>query len=360
MSGSFFRFLVVLAVFAAAAFCGPAPALAKEQTVYHVPPNKIASYIAKKKGRKRAIIVWASWCPACRNKMYDYTNAERLFPGSMILISVDDNLEQLRNYLDKTDLTPIKTLIVQRTPGQSLDKALSRLGAKPIKSYPTAILLDENNKVVQQGSGTTLDILTHVRFVKPADKPPELTESQKNALLKQYPVFSDYLHVIAANDQNGLHAFLDKHIGRTVFIDAPILRYGVIPKGFSAADRDKIPPTDRFENPVIQRCWTEEMNQTSELESGSDGLPLPRDLEDIVKGCAFRIRFDLEGGNHSSSLNTMTGGDKHEILVAGFFAITKESLNDGKTLYILKEVEVPMQTLETFHKGMRKEHGQRI
>lgn len=356
MRGGILRFWIVLGFFAAA-LCGPVPAFAKEQTVYHVPPNKIASHIAKKKGRKRAIIVWASWCPACRNKMFDYVHAARLFPGSIILISVDDNLEQLRYYLDKTDLTPIKTLIVQNTPGQSLNKALARLGAKPVNSYPTAILLDENNKVVQQGSGSSLDILSHVRVIK---KPPELSEGQRNALFKQYPVFSDYLHIIAANDQNSLHAFLDKHIGQTVYIDTAILRYGLIPEGFTEADRDKIPPTDRFENPVVKSCWTEEMKQIPKLESGSEGLPLPLDAADIEKGCAYRIRFDLDGGDYSGGLNVASGMDKLEMTLMGFFTIEKETLDDGKTLYVLKEVEVPTQTLEVFNKYMRKERDMRL
>lgn len=158
MRGSFFRFLMVLAVFAAAAFCGPAPALAKEQTVYHVPPNKIASYIAKKKGRKKAVVVWASWCPFCRKNMPAYIRQEKRVPGSMILISVDQDLEQLRDYLERTDLAPLKIIISQSTPGQSFNKALSRLGIAPVKSYPTTILLDEDNRVIQQSTGTPEEI----------------------------------------------------------------------------------------------------------------------------------------------------------------------------------------------------------
>ncbi len=110
MRGGTLRFWIVLGFFAAA-LCGPAPAFAKEQTVYHVPPNKIAYYIAKKKGRKKAVVVWASWCPFCRKNMPAYIRQEKRTPGSMILISVDHDLEQLREYLDRTDLAPIKIIV---------------------------------------------------------------------------------------------------------------------------------------------------------------------------------------------------------------------------------------------------------
>lgn len=157
MRGGILRFWIVMGFFAAA-LCGPTPALAKEQTVYHVPPNKIASYIAKKKGRKKAVVVWASWCPFCRKNMPAYVRQEKRIPGSMILISVDQDLEQLRDYLERTDLAPIKIIISQRTPGQSFNKALSRLGIAPVKSYPTTILLDEDNRVIQQSTGTPEEI----------------------------------------------------------------------------------------------------------------------------------------------------------------------------------------------------------
>lgn len=127
------------------------PARAAEQPVYHVPPQKIATYIAGKKGRKRALIVWASWCPYCRREMPGLVKIEKEKPGSLNLVSVDEDFQDLRNYLNRTGPLPFRIIVVKDTPGQSLNKSLATLKIAPVKGYPTAIYLDETNKVVQQG-----------------------------------------------------------------------------------------------------------------------------------------------------------------------------------------------------------------
>jgi len=154
-------------------FTEPARA-AEEQPVFHVPPQKIASYIAAKKGRKRALIVWASWCPYCRQKMPGLAKIEKQKPGSLTLVSVDEDFQDLRNYLNRTGALPFRIIVVKHTPGQSLNKSLATLKIAPVKGYPTAIYLDENNKVVQQGG---LDIQHLRNFIFGTEtKPPNGSE----------------------------------------------------------------------------------------------------------------------------------------------------------------------------------------
>lgn len=150
--------VVFLGVFFLYSPLGNPSAYAAPQSVYHVPPNDIASYIAGQKGRKRAVVVWASWCPYCRKDMSQYIAAEKNHPGSMVMLSIDEDLEQLRAYLDHRNLAPLKVIIVKHTAGQSLDNALSPLGIRPVRSFPTVILLDEKNAVVRQGDGSSINI----------------------------------------------------------------------------------------------------------------------------------------------------------------------------------------------------------
>ncbi len=145
-------------------FTEPARA-AEEQPVFHVPPQKIATYIAGKKGRKRALIVWASWCPYCRREMPGLVKIEKEKPGALTLVSVDEDFQDLRNYLNRTGLLPFRIIVVKDTPGQSLNKSLATLKIAPVKGYPTAIYLDETNKVVQQGG---LDIDNLKQFLQMA------------------------------------------------------------------------------------------------------------------------------------------------------------------------------------------------
>ncbi len=129
---------------------------AAENKVFHVPPNKLASYVESTKGRKRVVLVWASWCPACRKKMPDYAKIETTKPGSVIAISMDQEHRYLKKYLDRSGKMPFKVIVVKRVRGEDFGTAMkSTLGIREVKSYPTMILLDENNQVVSQGHIST-------------------------------------------------------------------------------------------------------------------------------------------------------------------------------------------------------------
>ncbi|MCB1591534.1 MAG: thioredoxin family protein [Alphaproteobacteria bacterium] len=349
--------IIVFAVLPVSVFGTAGAAYAKEQTVYHVPPKSIAAYIAKQKGRKIAVLVWASWCPACRNNMDKYISYEKKFPGSMIMISVDSDLEQLKNYLNRKNLEPLKVIVVKKTAGQDLNSALKKLGISPVRSYPTAILLNENSVVVRQGSGSSMDIgfflRQQARFRPPP--PPEPTQEEKEAALKKYGSFTKPLYILAPNTDNGLHDFLDQHTGETVFFNSLLWRYHPTPKGASIANRDQMPPTDRFENPVFQRCWGKEYPEDGYLEKGYLGFPLPRDEKDIENGCSARIKFEFIYGEGHANTTRYSGMDKLEVSFGIFFKIQKEILPDQKTLYTLKEMPVSPKEAEIYLK-----HGPKV
>lgn len=177
----------------------------------------------------------------------------------------------------------------------------------------------------------------------PAPSAEEKTE------LSKYPSYTGALEVIAANEGNGLHAFLDANDGKTVFFETTVLRYKPTPEGVTEATREKMPPTDRFENAAFEKCWGGEDNRPGRLESGDDGFPLPLDAADIEKGCASRIKIELLQGDYGENVEAAGGFDKREIYVIGFFEVKKETLKDGKILYRLTETAVEDSTAQAFY-----------
>lgn len=177
---------------------------------------------------------------------------------------------------------------------------------------------------------------------------------QEQAELAKFAAYNGNIEIIAANEGNGLHAFLNANTGKTVFIETTVLRYKPTPAGVTAETRDRMPPTDRFENPAFLNCWGEEANRDGRLESGENGFPLPLDQADIGAGCATRIKIELAGGDYASNTDHASGLDKKESYFIGFFEVKKESLKNGKTLYRLTEVSQPEETAAAFYKHATK------
>tara|TARA_B100001093_G_C26312717_1_gene794262 strand:+ start:37 stop:519 length:483 start_codon:yes stop_codon:yes gene_type:complete len=124
---------------------------AKEQKIYVLPPEKIASYINATKGQRRALVFYASWCPACRKKIPDLMDMERAKAGSIIAVSEDKNRSNFARYIKKFDDVPFKIIISNPDGGSTLLNAVRKFGVKPWNSYPTIVLIDENNRAVKQG-----------------------------------------------------------------------------------------------------------------------------------------------------------------------------------------------------------------
>lgn len=187
-----------------------------------------------------------------------------------------------------------------------------------------------------------------------AESTPPAPNAQEQAELAKFPAYTGNIEVIAANEGNGLHAFLDQNAGKTVFIETVVLRYKPTPEGLTAETRDRMAPTDRFDNPVFLKCWGEEANKDGRLESDETGFPLPDNQADIEAGCASRIKIELAGGDYGSNTDHAFGLDKKETYFIGFFEVKKENLEGGKTLYRLTEVSQPEETAAAFYKHATK------
>ncbi len=177
---------------------------------------------------------------------------------------------------------------------------------------------------------------------------------QEQAELAKFASYNGNIEVIAANEGNGLHAFLNENTGKTVFIETAVLRYKPTPEGITAETRDKMPPTDRFENPAFLKCWGEEANLPNRIESGEIGFPLPLNQVDIEAGCATRIKIEPAEGDTGPNVDRAAGFDKTETYFIGFFEVKKEGLEGGKTLYRLTEVSQPEETAAAFYKHATK------
>ena len=185
------------------------------------------------------------------------------------------------------------------------------------------------------------------------------TTAEEQTELDKYPAYSGPLNVIEANADNGIHAFLDENIGKTVYLDLSIVRYEPIDR--ASLDRPEVrAATDRFENPVFTKCWAEiNDNQYGILNFGESGYPLPRDVADIEAGCTDRVRFDLELIESVSAFPVAWGDNKVQIFLRGFFAISRSEQESGKTLYTLSEQQnVPAATRLAFDKHKTTRHEQ--
>ncbi len=119
--------------------------------IYHVPPKKLQEYIARKKGQRRVLLIYTSWCPYCRQKMPDIMDLERTKKGSVIAISVDEDYVQYAQYAKTLKDSPFP-LFLNNGGEQNLKNALKVNGIKPWSGYPTLIFLDEKNQAVRQGN----------------------------------------------------------------------------------------------------------------------------------------------------------------------------------------------------------------
>jgi hypothetical protein len=193
-------------------------------------------------------------------------------------------------------------------------------------------------------------LFLHAPAIWAAQAEPKAPSAEEQAELSKYASYAGYIHVIESNEGNSLLEFLKGNDGKTVFIDSTVLRYSPAPEGLTAETRDRIAPTDRFENPVVSKCWGPEINLAGRLLSGETGFPLPENAADIESGCKTRIAIDMIDDGHGGNLSVYRGFDKNEIFFAGFFKVKSEDLSDGKTLYRLSEVrEIEEKTAQAFY-----------
>jgi len=120
--------------------------------IYHMPPGKIADYIKQKKGQRKVVVRYASWCPACRNVMPKLMDIERVKKGSVIAIATDEHHGEFARYINRFGRIPFPVILVRPFKNESLTSALSQFGIVNRGYIPDMALLDEENKIVRQGS----------------------------------------------------------------------------------------------------------------------------------------------------------------------------------------------------------------
>ena len=168
--------------------------------------------------------------------------------------------------------------------------------------------------------------------------------------LKKHSAFSEPINIITTNEHNGIFKFLEKNQDKVVFLDTAVLRYEQLPDDVLAKGENFMPPTDRFENHVVKKCWGNEINMEGLIESGQTGFPLPLNDNDVEKGCKYRIKFNLKNGDYNSNFRPVSGLDKMELFFAGFFTVSKSILPDSKVLYTLTYADIPTETQTPYFK----------
>ena len=119
--------------------------------IHRMSPHRIARDINDVKGERRAIVMYASWCPVCVQKMPQIIEIERAKAGSIIAISVDESRRDFTRYINKLGDVPFKAIVIDGAEWK-LAEELERFGVEVWESIPHVILLDENNKTVEQGN----------------------------------------------------------------------------------------------------------------------------------------------------------------------------------------------------------------
>ncbi|PCJ02709.1 MAG: hypothetical protein COB14_01745 [Alphaproteobacteria bacterium] len=145
--------MVVITLFMAVFISAIAVQAADKQGVeiHKISPHRIARDIKNIKGQKRAIVLYASWCPNCVQKMPQIIEIERAKASSIIAISIDESRQDFARYMNKLGDVPFKAIVIDGAEWK-LAEELERFGVEVWEAIPHVILLDENNKTVEQGN----------------------------------------------------------------------------------------------------------------------------------------------------------------------------------------------------------------
>lgn len=154
-------FVVAFLVFCAVPF-SQGGALEPKHKIYHMAPEKVAAYVASTKGKRRIVVRYASWCPACRKTMPGLMDIEKIRKGSVIAISVDEQPGAFVRYINQYEDIPFPVILLRREKGENTDflllKALRPFGIGRNSGIPDMSLIDEYNRVVRQGFYSVEDV----------------------------------------------------------------------------------------------------------------------------------------------------------------------------------------------------------
>ncbi len=123
----------------------------KGDKIYTLPAKYIVKHVNSTKGQKRVLMIYASWCPSCVKKMPRIMDIERVKSGSVIAVSIDDNHADFSRFVRKMKNPPFK-IILSKDSEYKLQDSLEVYDVERWEYIPHIVLLDEDNKVVEQGS----------------------------------------------------------------------------------------------------------------------------------------------------------------------------------------------------------------
>lgn len=142
----FFLFILICTV-----SCSDVVLAGKSDKIYELPSKYIEKHIDATKGKRRIIMIYASWCPHCRIAMPDMMRIGRKYSDSIIAISVDESGRDFARYVETLEPSPFE-LILSKDSDSALAYRLQKYGIKPWAGVPYYIVLDKNNKVLFQGN----------------------------------------------------------------------------------------------------------------------------------------------------------------------------------------------------------------
>lgn len=135
------------------------PSVAEEvREIHDLRATSIVQEIEATQGTRRVLMIYASWCPVCRQKMPYVIDIERAYPGSVIAVSIDKSYRDLERYIKQLDNLPFK-IIRSKNDQDALARRLQPFGVESWEYVPNIIFLDENNRAVEQGN-------LHVDYVR--------------------------------------------------------------------------------------------------------------------------------------------------------------------------------------------------
>ena len=125
---------------------------------YHktVNPDNLSEVLHLNSGQKRVLLVYASWCPHCQVIFPQLIEIERNHPGSIIAISMDNDLDRFKRFTHKFPDLPIDQLIWNKE--YHLGASLYEQNISFSGYIPFIALIDKNGKVVKQGHVSADDI----------------------------------------------------------------------------------------------------------------------------------------------------------------------------------------------------------
>ena len=147
--------LSIVALFSAPAF----PVQVEAQgnlDIIEISVEDAAKFIRRDRGRVVLVLLYASWCPSCRNFFPDFLQLAGRYMDrevDVLAFSVDDTKKDAAEYLRGYDLT-IVPMWLPPGPQGSLGNAMATVGITYGNYIPFVAVLDKKGRMVYQGKAS--------------------------------------------------------------------------------------------------------------------------------------------------------------------------------------------------------------